>query len=71
MNLRKRLIEGLILAFALAGYQLLAQPFYNDWLTSMGRSIGVFETGLGYAAVIFGTWFTSGFLTRHMDKDET
>ena len=70
MNIRKRLIEGLILAFALAGWQMIGQPFYNEWLQSSGHNVGIFENAIGYVCVIFGTWFVSGFFTRHMDKDE-
>ena len=69
MSLRKRLIQGAILSLALAFYSVVFQPMYNQWLESMGRTIGIGETALGYFIVFCISYFVTHVLTRKLEVD--
>lgn len=63
----KRLVNALILAFALGFYNLLGLPLWNRWLESMGHKVGIFETVAGFFLVIVAAQAFAHFVTRRMD----
>lgn len=69
MGLKKVIIQGAILSLALAFYSVVFQPQYEAWLKSMGHSIGVGETALGYFIVFCISYFVTHILTRKLEVE--
>ena len=69
MGLKKAIIQGAVLSLALAFYSALFQPQYEAWLKSMGRSIGIGETALGYFIVFCISYFVTHILTRKLEVE--
>jgi len=69
MSLRKIIIQGAVLSLALAFYTVLFQPSYERWLESMGRTVGVGETALGFFIVFCISYFVTHVLTRKLEVD--
>ena len=66
MNLRKTLIYGAFLSLAMALYQVMFQPWWNSWLETQGRSVGIGEVALGFFIMWFVALLLSKLVTRRM-----
>lgn len=71
MNVKKLLITGLILSFALAIYHVWVQVPYEQALENEGKSVGVAEVALGYFLVWFITLIVTWYVTKNMDGEKS
>ena len=65
--IRKKLINALILAFGLSIYSLWIQPSWNSYIESIGQSVGIMQSALGYLMAIVIVYVIQSVITRRLD----
>lgn len=69
MNVKRTIIQALVTSFAIAFFNLIIQPVYEGYLTSLGHTMGVAELGIAYFAVFLISWVVAFFMSRNHNAE--
>ena len=61
-----KIVDMGVFALFLAAYDVYFIGLYKDYLTSVGRAMGVGEAALGYFIVFVLAWVIGTLITRRM-----
>ena len=70
LGLSKKLVQALILSFALAIYQVFLASMWENFVVDQGASLGVGEVAAGYFLVMLVALMASWWITRRMSIKE-
>jgi hypothetical protein len=69
MSLQSAAIRVMIIAGALALYDVWIKPGYLEYLQAGGNIYGYGQSLLGYTAVMIAAWLLGSVMTRRMDTE--
>ena len=69
MNLRKKIMSALIVSYILAFWSLYGQNWYQKFLESQGRTMGLNEVAFGYLILFMFSWIIVKILLGGSGED--